>query len=168
MTMPIKKVSDSTITTYKFAMPGDSNPSPDTKIMNINGGVILKLIDDIAGIVALRHCQTRVVTASIDAMEFLHPVRVGDLIILKSSVNWVGITSMEIGVRVDVEDIRTSEQKQVARAYLTFVAINREGKPIEAGKIQAVSDEEQIRYEEAKKRRELRLIHRNEIRSKLH
>lgn len=163
-----KKVSESTIISYKFAMPGDANPSPSTQFTNINGGFILKLIDDMAGIVALRHCRTSVVTASFDAMEFLQPVKVGELLILKASINWVGRTSMEVGVRVDVENMRTGETKQVSRAYLTFVSVDDNGKPISAPEIIPESEEEHLRFEEAQKRRTLRLQHREELRSKHH
>lgn len=161
--MDVKTPVKSAIVTYKLAMPQDSNPAPGTDLLeraNINGGSILHLIDNTCGIAALRHCRTRVVTASIDRMEFLNPVKVGDLIIVKASVNWVGRTSMEVGCRVEVEDLFTGEVKQVGRAYLTFVAINEEGRPINAPPIKPESEDEERRYEQAQDRRKGRLAHR--------
>jgi acyl-CoA hydrolase len=93
-------------------------------------------------------------------MEFLYPVKVGDLIITKASVNWVGTTSMEVGCRVEVENLLTGERKQVGRAYLTFVAIDNKGKPIPAPKILPETKDAERRFEQAQDRRKLRLKHR--------
>ncbi|OLS27605.1 MAG: putative acyl-CoA thioester hydrolase [Candidatus Heimdallarchaeota archaeon LC_3] len=155
-----KKISDSRVTTYKSMMPEHSNPSPDSHFKNVNGGVILNLIDNIAGIVALRHTRTRVVTASFDAMEFLHPVRVGELLIIKSSINFVGTSSMEVGVKVMVEDFFTGETNVTGRAYLTFVAVDQDGKPIPAPKLILETDDDHRRFKQAQERRKIRLEHR--------
>jgi acyl-CoA hydrolase len=141
-------------------MPEHSNPSPDANFKNVNGGVILNLIDNVAGIVALRHTRTRVVTASFDAMEFLHPVRVGELLIIKASLNFVGTSSMEVGVKVMVEDFFTGETNVTGRAYLTFVAVNHDGKPITAPKLILETNDDHRRFKQAQERRKNRLAHR--------
>ena len=158
--MPPKKVSESRVTSYKTMMPEHSNPSPDSHFKNVNGGVILNLIDNIAGIVALRHTRMRVVTASFDAMEFLHPVRVGDLLIIKASLNFVARSSMEVGVKVMVEDFFTGETNVTGRAYLTFVAIDNDGRPIPAPKLILETDDDHRRFKQAQERRKNRLLNR--------
>jgi acyl-CoA hydrolase len=155
-----KNVNESLVTTYKIMMPEHSNPSPDTHFTNVNGGIILNEIDNVAGIAALRHTRTRTVTASLDAMDFLHPVKVGELLIIKASVNWVGNTSMEVGVKVIAENLFTGETNVTGRAYLTFVAIDENGNPISAPKLIPESDEEKRRFRQAQERRKNRLEHR--------
>jgi acyl-CoA hydrolase len=157
--MSEKYVSDSAIATYKIAMPEDANPGN----LNINGGIVLGLIDDTAGIVSLRHCRTRTVTASMDKMDFLYPIRIGDLMIFKSSVNCTFTTSMEIGVKVEVENIMTGERHTTGRAYLTFVAIDENGNPIKVPKVVPQTENEKRRFKEAHKRRELRLEQREKM-----
>ncbi len=155
-----KPPSASAIVTYKLMMPGDSNPSwrnGALELGNINGGAILNLIDNVAGLVALRHCRTRAVTASIDRMDFLNPVHVGELLIIKSSVNYTGRTSLEVGVRVETENLYTGERRQTGSAYLTFVAIDEHGKPIPVPPVLPQTEEEKRRYAEAKQRREKRI-----------
>ena len=159
---PVKKVNESEITHSQLMMPQHGNPSPDGRFQNVNGGIILNLIDNVAGIVSLRHCRSRTVTASIDQMEFLHPVRVGDLLIIKAAVNWVGRTSLEIGVRVETENLFTGETNPTGRAYLTFVAVDNDGKPIDAPMIEPTTLDEKRRFREAQERRERRLNHRKQ------
>jgi acyl-CoA hydrolase len=143
-------------------MPEHSNPSPDSLFTNVNGGVILNEIDNVAGIAALRHTRTRTVTASVDAMEFLHPVRVGELLIIKASVNWVGRSSMEVGVKVLAENLFTGETNVTGRAYLTFVAVDLDGKPIPAPQLIVETEDEKRRFEQAQIRRKNRLEHREQ------
>ncbi len=155
-----KPPSESAIVTYQLMMPGQSNPSwrnGSLELGNINGGAILNLIDNVAGLVALRHCRTRAVTASIDRMDFLNPVHVGELLIIKASVNYTGRTSLEVGVRVETENLYTGERRQTGSAYLTFVAIDEHGKPIRVPPVLPQTDEERRRYEAAKLRRQKRL-----------
>ncbi len=135
--------------------PQDVNPAG-----NVHGGVIMKLIDDAAGVVASRHARTNVVTASIDRLDFHNPVFVGDLLFLKGSLNMVGRTSMEIGVRVEAENIVTGELRHTASAYLTFVALDEKGKPREIPPLIIETEEEVRRNREAKIRRQLRLTER--------
>src|SRR2546423_13216143 len=105
-------------------LPSDANPYG-----NVHGGEIMRLIDEVAGAAATRHARARVVTARIDELSFLAPVYVGHLVTAKASVNHVGRTSMEVGVRVDSEDLLTGETVHVASAYLVFVAIDEHGRP---------------------------------------
>jgi acyl-CoA hydrolase len=159
-----KFVRESAIVWEKIAMPEDANPGN----INVNGGVVLQLIDNIAGISALRHCRTRTVTASIDKMDFIYPVKVGELIIIKASVNHVFGTSLEVGVRVDVENIYTGETHTTGRAYLTFVAVDQEGHPIKVPYlVQPETEIEKRRYKEAQKRRKLRLDDREKMKDEL-
>jgi uncharacterized protein (TIGR00369 family) len=124
---------------------------------NVHGGVIMKLMDTAAGVVATRHTRMNVVTASIDRLNFHAPVFTGDLVILKASVNIVGRTSMEVGVRVDAEDLISGESRYAASAYITYVALDRDGKPTAVPGIIPETDDELRRNREAKTRREARI-----------
>ena len=95
----------------------------------VHGGIVMKLCDEAAGIAAVKHCRTRIVTAAIDRMTFLHPVHVGELLSCRASVNAVWHTSMEVGVRVEAENPRTGEVRHTSTAYLTMVAVDDEGRP---------------------------------------
>ena len=155
-----KFVKESAITNCKIAMPEDSNPGN----VNVNGGFVLQLIDNVAGISALRHCRTRTVTASIDKMDFIYPIKVGELIIINASVNCVFGQSMEVGVKVEVENLRTGDRHTTGKAYLTFVAVNQDGHPIQVPYlIEPETDDEKRRYKEAQKRRKLRLEQREKM-----
>jgi acyl-CoA hydrolase len=103
-----------------------TNANPDG---HIHGGDIMKYIDDAAGVVAMKHARTTVVTASIDRLDFHKPVHIGNLLILKASLNATGRTSMEIGVRVEAENLRTGVVTHIASAYLTFVALDDNKRP---------------------------------------
>jgi uncharacterized protein (TIGR00369 family) len=153
--MKEKTVAESSVTIAQVMIPQDANPSG-----NIHGGVIMKLIDTAAGVAAARHCRSNAVTASIDRLDFHHPVYVGDLLFFKGSLNFVGRTSMEVGVRVEAENIFTGEVRHTASAYLTFVALNKEGRPIEVPPLLLQTEEEMRRNREAKVRREARLAER--------
>ncbi|MCE7734417.1 MAG: acyl-CoA thioesterase [Candidatus Heimdallarchaeota archaeon] len=153
----------SEIETSLLMMPSHSNPTWKTNGLElgaVNGGAILNLIDNIAGLAALRHCRTRVVTASIDRMDFLNPVHVGELLILKARVNYVGRTSMEVGVRVETEDLSSGKRKKTGHAFLTFVAVNEEGSSIPATKLKLETNEDRVRFEEAEERLALRIEQR--------
>lgn len=124
---------------------------------NVHGGVVMKHIDSTAGIVAVRHASTNVVTASIDRLDFFSPVFIGDLLHLKASLNMVGRTSMEVGVRVEAENFITGEIRHTASAYLTFVALGDDGRPVEVPPLTLETEEENRRHQEARARREMRL-----------
>jgi acyl-CoA hydrolase len=138
------------------ALPNDANP-----LGNLLGGRVMHLVDMCAGIAAQRHARSPVVTAAIDQMSFMHPIQIGQLVILRSSVNRVFRTSMEVGVKVWVESPQTGEVRHTSSAYLTFVAIGEGGKPVAVAPVIAESEEEERRYHEAGRRREQRLATRN-------
>jgi len=132
-------------------MPTDANV-----LGNVFGGAIMKYIDEIAAIVAWRHAGRNVVTASIERMNFYAPVYVGNLLILKAAVNFVGTTSMEIGVRIEAQDPTTRKGTHTGSCYLTYVALDEKGKPIPIPPLIVTSREEKRRFREAQARRKLR------------
>jgi acyl-CoA hydrolase len=134
------------------ALPNDANP-----LGNVLGGRVMHLVDMCGGLAALRHARRPVVTAAVDQMSFLHPVPIGQLLVLRSSVNRVFRTSMEVGVKVWVENPKTGEVLHSSSAYLTFVAIDESGRPIATAPVIAESEEEKRRYDQAGRRREYRL-----------
>jgi acyl-CoA hydrolase len=147
-----KRVKDTMITIVTQMTHQDANLAG-----NVHGGVILNNIDNTAGIVASRHANTNVVTASIDRVDFYSPVYVGDLLRLMSSINYCGKTSMEIGVRVEAENFMTGEVRHTASAYLTLVALDSEGKPAPVPQIMPETEDEKRRSAEARNRRDSRL-----------
>jgi uncharacterized protein (TIGR00369 family) len=147
-----KTVKESQVIMSQVMTPQDVNPSG-----NVHGGVIMKLIDTAAGVVAHRHARANAVTASIDRLDFLHPVYVGNLVTLKASLNYAGKTSMEIGVRTEAENIITGDVRHTASAYLTYVALDDEGKPKPIPPLILESEVEKRRNREAQARREVRL-----------
>ncbi|MFH0960434.1 MAG: acyl-CoA thioesterase [Pseudomonadota bacterium] len=132
--------------------PEDANPAG-----NVHGGVIMKYIDTAAGVVAIRHARKIAVTASIDRLDFHFPVYVGDLLILKASLNMVGRSSMEVGVRVEAENILSGEIRHTASAYLTFVALDKNGKTVEVPPLILETDEDRKRNCEALQRKRFRI-----------
>jgi uncharacterized protein (TIGR00369 family) len=131
---------------------------------NVHGGEIMKLIDTAAGIAASRHAGGPVVTASLDEMSFLHPVHVGDVVLVHASVNDVGRTSLEVGVRVEAEEILSGRRTHTSSAYLVFVALDERGQPRPVPRLLAETDVDRRRQAEAKIRREHRLAHAEAIR----
>ena len=130
---------------------------------NVHGGLIMRLCDDVAGIAAVRHSGTRVVTAAMDRMTFNHPVYVGQLVTVKATVNAAWRSSMEVGVRVESENVRTGEVVHTSTAYLTMVALTDEGEPMPVPAVEPTSDDETRRQREAQLRRDNRLRERDEI-----
>ncbi len=130
---------------------------------NVHGGTLMKMVDEVAGVAAVRHCGTRVVTAALDRMTFTQPVYVGQLVTVKASVNAAWRTSMEVGVRVESENVRTGEVTHTSTAYLTMVALTDEGEPTPVPGVQATTEEEKRRQREAQLRRDNRLRERDEI-----
>jgi acyl-CoA hydrolase len=130
---------------------------------NVHGGVILHLCDEVAGIAAVRHSGARVVTAAMDRMTFLHPVYVGNLVTVKATVNAAWRTSMEVGVRVEAENVRTGEVTHTSTAYLTLVALDDEGKPATVPPVRPEAPDELRRAREAQLRRDNRLDERRRI-----
>jgi len=146
-----KPVSASRAVMSVAMLPQDTNPYG-----SIHGGVILKNMDQAAGIAAMRHCRCNVVTASIDSMSFLTPSLVGELVSFKASVNYVGRCSLEVGVRVESENLLTGKIRHSATAYLTFVALGADGRPTPAAPLSLETDEDRRRNAAAIKRREAR------------
>jgi acyl-CoA hydrolase len=130
---------------------------------NVHGGVIMYLCDEVAGIAAVRHCGCRVVTVAMDRMTFLHPVYVGHLLTLKATVNAAWSTSMEVGVRVEAENIRSGEVTATSTAYLTMVAIDDDGRPTPVPPLAPETPDEERRAREAQLRRDNRLAERERI-----
>jgi uncharacterized protein (TIGR00369 family) len=129
----------------------------------VHGGVIMKLVDTAAGLAAIRHAGTPVVTAAIDEMSFRTPVQLGSLVTLKASVNAVGTTSMEVGVRVETENVLTGERAHTSSAYLVFVALDENQRPRPVPALVPETPEERRRMQEARLRREARLARRKAI-----
>jgi acyl-CoA hydrolase len=152
---PEKKVSESRVEMAQVMFPMDANMAG-----NVHGGTIMKLIDTAAGIAAQRHCRTNVVTASMDRLDFHEPIFMGELVILRASINYVGSTSMELGVRVDAENLMTGEVRHTNSAYVTMVSLDENRKPTPAPKIVSETEDEKRRFEEgrirAQRRKELR------------
>ena len=130
---------------------------------NVHGGTIMKMVDEVAGVAALRHCGTRVVTAALDRMTFTQPVYVGQLLTVMATVNAAWRTSMEIGVRVQAENVRTGEITHTSTAYVTMVALDDDGEPSAVAPIEPATDDERRRQREAQLRRDNRLRERDEI-----
>jgi len=147
-----KPVRESQSEYSELALPNDANG-----LGNVLGGKVMHLVDLAGALAAIRHARCPVVTASIDHMNFLHPVHIGQLIILRSSVNRVFQTSMEVGVKVWVEDLLKGDLRHTSSAYLTFVAIDAQGKRVPVAPVIPETEEEKRRYDEALARREYRL-----------
>ena len=150
--MEPKYVRESASEYSELALPNDANT-----LGNLLGGKIMHLVDLAGAIAAMKHSRRVVVAASVDNMQFIHPVRIGQWVRLKSSVNRVFRSSMEVGVKVWVEDLLTGEEKHVSSAYLTFVALDGDRKAVEVSQLIPETAEEKRRYDEAGKRREYRL-----------
>jgi acyl-CoA hydrolase len=130
---------------------------------NVHGGVIMYLCDEVAGIAAVRHSGCRVVTVAMDRMTFLEPVYVGHLLTLKATVNAAWRTSMEVGVRVEAEDIRSGHVAPTSTAYLTMVALDDDGRPTAVPPLAPETPDEERRAREAQLRRDNRLAERERI-----
>jgi acyl-CoA hydrolase len=151
-----KAVRESASEYSELALPNDSNC-----FGNVLGGKVMHLVDLAAAMAAMRHAHNPVVTASVDSLQFLHPVHIGELIILSSSVNRVFRSSMEVGVKVMTEQLLTGVRLHTCSAYLTFVAIDRDGKAIAVPPVIPETEHEKRRYRQAGERREYRLAMRN-------
>jgi acyl-CoA hydrolase len=146
-----RPVRDSISEMVEIVLPNDANA-----LNALLGGRLMHWIDLAGALAAHRHSRTYVVTASIDHMDFLVPVRVGDFVVLRSSVNRVYHTSMEVGVKVWVENYRSQENRHVSSAYLTFVAIDAAGNRVAVPPVVPETEDEKRRYENAARRREMR------------
>jgi acyl-CoA hydrolase len=144
----------------EIALPNDANV-----LGNVLGGKVMHLVDLAAAMAAIRHARRPCVTAAVDSLHFLHPVRIGQLIVLRSAVNRVFRSSMEVGVQVETETLLTGEKLHTCSAYLTFVALDENGKATEVPPVLPETEEELRRYRQAGERREYRLALRNRLRA---
>ena len=152
---PTKTVCESQHETSELMMPEHAN-----NMGHVFGGAVLSIMDKCAAIAAFRHCRNGVVTASIDRVDFREPIHLGDLVIMKASVNYAGRSSMEVGVRVEAEDLMTGRRRHTNSCYLTFVAVDRNGRPIEVPQLVPETEDELRRYGAAQQRRRRRLEER--------
>ena len=151
-----RKVSESRAVLATVTLPQDANQNG-----NVFGGAIMKLVDEIAYVSAARHARTNIVTASLDKMDFLSPVHVGDLLTLSSSINAAWHSSMEVGVRVTAENVRTGEVRHTCSSYVTVVALGTNGKPTAVPELVLETEEDIRRNREANERRRRRLKERS-------
>jgi acyl-CoA hydrolase len=151
-----KTVQESEAETTIVMLPSDANP-----LGNVFGGMILKYVDLLAGLVAKRHAgHANIVTASMDSMTFLKPVYIGNALILKARINYVRKSSMEVEVKIEAEDLNKSQKVHTGTAYVTLVALDEKGKPTEVPKLVLRNEEEQRRFQEGEERMNTRLKNR--------
>ncbi len=153
--IPGKAVRESQSEMTELVLPNDTNP-----LGGLLGGRLMHLVDIAAALAGHRHSRSYLVTASVDHLDFKHPVKMGQFVVLKSSVNRVWNTSMEIGVKVFAEDILTGQRLHTCSAYLTFVALDERGNRKSVGPVIPETPDELRRYEQAGERRAQRLAHR--------
>jgi acyl-CoA hydrolase len=156
--MDARSAADSRATLAHWMGPLDANSAGF-----VHGGTVMKLVDEAAGLAAIKHSRCRVVTASMDRMTFRVPIHVRALVTFQASVNAVWHTSMEVGVRVDTEDPRTGERRHSNSAYLTMVAVDEQGTPVPIPPLLTAGEEELRRESEAQLRRRNRLAEREQI-----
>ena len=158
--MEPKTVDSTSVIMSQMMLPPDANP-----VGIVHGGVVMKHIDDAAGVVAVRHSGGNAVTASIDRLDFHHPAFIGNLLTVKASLNLTGETSMEIGARVETEDPATGLVNHTASAYLTFVALDENNRPRKIPGIIPETEDQKRRNCEAQERRKERLSMRSHKKS---
>lgn len=154
---PRRTVNESRHETSELMMPQDAN-----NLGHVFGGVMLAMMDKAAAVAAFRHARRACVTASIDRVDFREPIHVGDLVVMKASVNFAGRTSMEVGVRVEAEDMISGLRRHTNSAYLTFVSVDRNGRPVEVAELVPETGEQKRRFAAAQERRRRRLEERTE------
>ncbi len=153
-----KPVRESVSEYFELALPTDANG-----LGNLLGGKVMHLVDLAGAMAAMRHARRPTVTAAVDSLRFLHPIHINELVALRSSVNRVFHTSMEVGVRVETENLMTGKRLHTCSAYLTFVALDEKGKPAPIPPVIPETETELRRYRQAGERRE----HRLDLRSRL-
>lgn len=150
---------DSEVTKTEVVLPSDAN-----NLGTVFGGRVMEWIDVAAAVSAGRHCRATVVTASMDDLHFLAPIKAGMVVILQAQVNYAGKTSVEVGVEVLSEDLRTGKRRRCCHAYLTFVALDAKGRPMPVPTLLPETSEERRRFREAEERRQFRLQRRERLR----
>lgn len=156
-----KTPSESSVEMREMVMPNHTNPQN-----TVFGGTVMSWIDIAAAMVAARHCGKPVVTAHIDDIDFIAPIKVGYHVLIQASLNYVGKTSMIVGVKVTSENPYTGEVRTTTKAYLTFVALDDLGKPIEVPGLKVETEDEIRRFENAKKRVQMKKDVRNALQNK--
>jgi len=149
--METKAIKDTQVIMHELVLPNDTN-----LLGNVLGGRVMHLMDMCAAMSAYKHARTAVVTASVDQLDFLAPVKMGDIMILKSSVNYTGKSSMEVGVRIESENPKTGSIYHTSSAYLTFVSLNDNGKPQGVPMVTPETEVEKQRFEKGRARHEER------------
>ncbi len=152
----VKKVSESVVTMTELVLPHHTN-----QLGNLLGGQLMHWIDICAALSSLKHSQRVCVTASVDRIDFHHPIKLGDVVTLTAAVNRAFRTSMEVGVKVTAESLKDGKITHTNTAYLTFVSLDDNGKPVETFEIEPETEDEKRRYEEALLRRQSRLGYKN-------
>lgn len=147
-----KRVSDSQV---RLALP--MNPDMANSLGNVHGGMIMKLVDEAGGYAAMKHSRNIAVTVAMDSMTFLSPVKIGSLVSLNASVNWVGRTSMEVGIRVEAENVLTGQVTHTNSAYLVYVALDQYGQPTPVPPLRLETEQEHRRWQEGAARQAHRL-----------
>lgn len=148
---PSRTVSETAHETSALMMPLDENARG-----HVFGGVVLAMMDKSAAVCAIRHARTSCVTVSVDRVDFREPILVGDLVHMKASVNFVGRTSMEIGVRIEAENMLLGTRRHTNSCYVTYVALDRDGKPTEVPTLELETDADRRRFEAGRERRRRR------------
>lgn len=151
MSLAPKRIRDSQTILSHLMKLTDANP-----VGNVHGGSIMRMVDEAGGVTAARHVGRNVVTVAIDSMTFYSPIYVGNLVTLKASLNYVGTTSMEVGVRVEAEDVLTGQVMHTNSAYLVYVALDENGQPVEVPPLVPENPEEERRMEDGHLRQEER------------
>lgn len=161
MTKAPKTPSESSVEMRELVMPNHTNPQN-----TVFGGTVMSWIDIAAAMVAARHCSRPVVTAHIDDIDFIAPIKMGYHVLIQASLNFVGKTSMIVGVKVTSENPYTGEVRTTTKAYLTFVALDDLGRPVEVPGLKPESEDEIRRYENAKKRVQMKKDVRSTLKNK--
>jgi len=153
---PSRSVQETQHETSEIMMPQHAN-----NLGHVFGGVILSMMDRTSAVAAIRHSRSDCVTVSVDRVDFREPIHLGELVIMKASVNFVGRTSMEVGVRIEAENLVSGNRRHTNSCYLTFVAIDDNGRPVEVPSLVTETADERRRHAAAKERRRRRLEERN-------
>ncbi len=149
MTTLAKKVSDSRIETTHLMMPQHANPAG-----NIYGGTILSMADAVAYMCAARHAGPGCVTVAVDQVDFRDPIHIGEVVTFKACINYVGRSSMEVGIRIEAEDLRTGKRRHTNSCYFTMVSIDEKGQAVSAPQLVLETEDEKRRFQEGRIRRE--------------
>lgn len=161
MKLTSRTPSETAVEMRELVMPNHTN-----SLNTVFGGTVMGWIDIAAAMVAARHCQRPVVTAHIDDIDFIAPIKMGYHVLIQASLNYVGKTSMIVGVKVTSENPHTGESRVTTRAYLTFVALDDMGKPVKVPELIPQTEDEKRRFENAKKRVEMKRHIRDSLKNK--